>query len=311
MKHSHTPVLLAEVLAALAVKADGVYVDATFGRGGHSAAILKELGNEGRLIALDRDPEAIASGRELFGSDARVRLINTPFSALQEVVDSESEGRSIDGLLFDLGVSSPQLDEPTRGFSFSADGPLDMRMDPKSGQSAAEWLATASERDISAVIRKFGEERFARRIAKAIVERRGTRPVVTTGELADIVRAAVPAGRDSKRIHPATRTFQAIRIFINDELGELERALSAALGVLAPGGRLAVISFHSLEDRIVKRFIRRHASEDPAYRGLPDIPEEARPTLRSVGKKRRAGTPEVESNPRARSALLRVAERLP
>lgn len=311
MKHSHTPVLLAEVLAALAVKADGVYVDATFGRGGHSAAILKELGNEGRLIALDRDPEAIASGRELFGSDARVRLINTPFSALQEVVDSESEGRSIDGLLFDLGVSSPQLDEPTRGFSFSADGPLDMRMDPKSGQSAAEWLATASERDISAVIRKFGEERFARRIAKAIVERRGTRPVATTGELADIVRAAVPAGRDSKRIHPATRTFQAIRIFINDELGELERALSAALGVLAPGGRLAVISFHSLEDRIVKRFIRRHASEDPAYRGLPDIPEEARPTLRSVGKKRRAGTPEVESNPRARSALLRVAERLP
>jgi 16S rRNA (cytosine1402-N4)-methyltransferase len=237
-------------------------------------------------------------------------LAHAPFSALARVIDEESVARKVDGLLFDLGVSSPQLDEPQRGFSFSAEGPLDMRMNPERGQSAAQWLARASEREISAVISKFGEERHAKRIARAIARRRDEQPINTTTELADIVRGAVPRAPRPERIDPATRTFQALRIFINDELGELEKGLDAALDVLASGGRLAVISFHSLEDRIVKRFIRRQASGDPIYRGLPDVPPEALPKLRAVGKARRARAAEVAANPRARSAVLRVAERL-
>ncbi len=308
MNDAHVPVLVDEVLAGLAVRPNGFYVDATFGRGGHSAAIVAQLGPEGRLLALDRDPEAIEAGKQRFAGENRVTLVHARFATIDEVVAEHGKGRGVDGVLLDVGVSSPQLDDARRGFSFAADGPLDMRMDPTRGMSAAQWLATASERDIGAVIRQFGEERHARRIARAIVEARRGAPLASTGQLADLVSAAVPRSRE--RIHPATRTFQAIRIFINGELDELAAVLPKCIDVLRLGGRCAVISFHSLEDRIVKRFFRRLSRVDPAFAGLPVIPDEAQPRLRLVGKRVRAGEAEIAANPRARSATLRVAERV-
>ena len=300
----HAPVLLDAALEALAVRADGCYVDATFGRGGHAGAILDRLGEEGELLAFDRDPDAGAAAARLFDGDPRARFIHARFSELARHVAP----RSIDGILFDLGVSSPQLDRAERGFSFLRDGPLDMRMDPQYGESAADFLARADEREIALVIARFGEERHARRIARAIVAARALEPIATTGRLAGIVSAAAP-GREPGR-HPATRTFQALRIHVNDELGELERALPQAVDALAPRGRIAVISFHSLEDRIAKRFLRAASREDPAWAGMPQLPPEAKPRMRLVGRAQFAGDAEIERNPRARSAVLRVAERV-
>ena len=304
----HTPVLLDEVLAGLAVRPDGRYCDATFGRGGHTAAVLGALGPAGRLVAIDRDPEAIRAGRQRFAAEARLTLVQGSFGSLEERVRAAGFERELDGVLLDLGVSSPQLDEAARGFSFMQDGPLDMRMDNESGQSAAQWLAKAGEREIADVIRGLGEERFARRIARAIVATRAEAPITRTAALAALVAEAVPTREPGK--HPATRTFQAIRIHVNGELDALESALPQAVQLLAPGGRLCVISFHSLEDRIVKRFIRREEQGDPVYAGLPNVPVHARPRLKRVGGAVMAGEAEVRANPRARSAVLRVAERL-
>jgi 16S rRNA (cytosine1402-N4)-methyltransferase len=304
----HTPVLPDEVLAGLAVRADGRYCDATFGRGGHTAAILGALGPAGRVIAIDRDPDAIRSGAVRFAGEPRLTLVRGSFGQLEERVRAAGLEGELQGVLMDLGVSSPQLDEAARGFSFMQDGPLDMRMDNEAGQSAAQWLARASERDIVAVLRTLGEERFSGRIARAIVAARAVEPITRTGQLAAIVAAAVPTREPGK--HPATRTFQAIRIHVNGELDALEAALPQAVRLLAPGGRLCVISFHSLEDRIVKRFVRREEQGDPVYAGLPDIPPHARPRLRRIGRAIDASDAEVARNPRARSAVMRVAERV-
>jgi len=305
---THAPVLLDEVLEGLALRADGVYCDATFGRGGHTAGILAALGPTGRVIAIDRDPEAVAHGRRRFAAEPRLTLARGSFGRLEELVRTAGVGGQLQGVLMDLGVSSPQLDEAGRGFSFMQDGPLDMRMDNESGQSAAQWLAKAGEREIAEVLRELGEERYARRIARAIVTTRAASPITRTSELADLVAGAVPSRERGK--HPATRAFQAIRIHVNRELEELSEALPQAVDLLAPGGRLCVISFHSLEDRIVKRFMRRESQGDPVYAGLPEIPPHARPRLRVVGSAVMPGEEEIERNPRARSAVLRVAERL-
>ena len=305
---AHTPVLLDEVLAGLSVKADGRYCDATFGRGGHTAAILGQLGPAGRLCAIDRDPDAIAAGRERFAAEPRLTLVRGAFGQLEERVRAAGWEGELQGVLLDLGVSSPQLDEAGRGFSFMQDGPLDMRMDNESGLSAAQWLARAGEREIADVLFKLGEEKFSRRIARAIVAVRAATPIGTTRQLADIVAAAVPTREPGK--HPATRTFQAIRIHVNRELEQVEAALPQAVNLLAPGGRLCVISFHSLEDRLVKRFMRREAQGDPIYAELPDVPPHARPRLQLIGGAVMPGDAEIARNPRARSAVLRVAERI-
>ena len=307
-EHAHEPVLVEEALALLAVEAGGYYVDATFGRGGHTARILEALGGEGRVLALDRDPQAIAAGRRLFAGEMRLTLLHAPFSDLRELVPAHAHGRACRGVLFDLGVSSPQLDDPRRGFSFRTDGPLDMRMDPTHGEPVSAWLARASVDEIREVIETYAEERFARRVAHAIVEARRKRPLESTAELASLVARAVPTHERSR--HPATRTFQALRIHANDELGQLERGLAAAVDVLAPGGRLVAISFHSVEDRIVKRFLKRLSKLDPAFAGHPVAPLEARPRLRLIGRKTRPTLAEARRNPRARSALLRAAEKL-
>jgi 16S rRNA (cytosine1402-N4)-methyltransferase len=304
----HTPVLLREVLAALDIRAGGRYVDATFGRGGHSAAILERVGPQGAVIAFDRDPAAIAAGRERFANDGRMTLVSSAFSRLSTVVAQMGLAGAIDGVLLDLGVSSPQLDDASRGFSFTHDGPLDMRMDVSTGASAADFVAKASEHDIARVIRDFGEERFAKRIARAIVNARREAPIVRTAQLAEIVAHAIPKWEPGK--HPATRTFQAIRIQVNQEFEEIRAALAGSLAVLAPAGRLCVISFHSLEDNIVKRFMQQHSQEDPVYAGLPDVPAHARPKLKRIGKAIHPGEEEIAANPRARSAVLRVAERV-
>ena len=301
--------LAAEALAGLALEAGGYYVDATFGRGGHTALILEALGPEGRVLALDRDPQAIAAGRHRFADEVRLTLVHASFADLATLVPAHAPGRPCRGVLFDLGVSSPQLEDPARGFSFRADGPLDMRMDPTRGEPVSAWLARAGLDEIRQVIATFGEERFARRVAQAIVARRRTHPLESTAELTALVAGAVRTREPGK--HPATRTFQALRMFVNDELGQLERGLAAAVEVLSPGGRLAVISFHSLEDRAVKRFMQRESQVDPALGHLPVIPAEARPRLKLIGRKQRPGAAELARNPRARSALLRVAERLP
>jgi 16S rRNA (cytosine1402-N4)-methyltransferase len=301
-------VLLDEVLAGIAVQAAGHYCDATFGRGGHTTALLARLGSAGRVCGIDRDPEAIAAGRERFASEPRLTLVRGSFGRLEERVRAAGLEGELQGVLLDLGVSSPQLDEARRGFSFMQDGPLDMRMDNESGISAAQWLARAGEREIADVIFRLGEEKFSRRIARAIVAARSTAAIVGTRQLADIVSGAVPTREPGK--HPATRTFQALRIHVNRELEEVEAALPQAVKLLAPGGRLCVISFHSLEDRLVKRFMRREAQGDPVYAGLPDIPPHARPRLRLVGGAVIPGETEVAANPRARSAVLRVAERV-
>jgi len=308
MTSEHTAVLVEEALAALAVEAGGYYVDATFGRGGHTARLLEALGGEGRVLALDQDPQAIAAGRARFADEMRLTLVHASFAELGSLVPAYSDGRACRGVLFDLGVSSPQLDDPARGFSFRADGPLDMRMDTSRGEPVSGWLARASVDEIREVIADLGEERFARRVANTIVAARREHPVLRTSELAALVSRAVRTREPGK--HPATRTFQALRIFINNELGALESALGATLRLLAPGGRLAVISFHSLEDRLVKRFIQRASTVDAALAHLPVVPAAARPTLRIVGKKLRPLAAEIARNPRARSALMRVAEKL-
>jgi 16S rRNA (cytosine1402-N4)-methyltransferase len=300
----HTPVLAAEALAGLALEAGGYYVDATFGRGGHTSLLLQALGREGRVLALDRDPQAIASGRQRFADEMRLTLVHASFADLGTLVPAHAHERACRGVLFDLGVSSPQLDDPQRGFSFRADGPLDMRMDPTRGEPVSAGID-----EIRQVIASFGEERFARRVAQAIVAARREGALTRTGELAALIAGAVRTREPGK--HPATRTFQALRMFTNDEIGQLERGLSGALDALAPGGRLAVISFHSLEDRVVKRFMQRESQIDPALKCLPVVPAAAQPRLKLIGRKSRPAPAELQRNPRARSALLRVAERLP
>jgi len=302
-------VLLQEALEGLSLRNDGWYLDATYGRGGHSAEILARLGSQGRLLALDKDAEAVADAGERLGHDLRFAARHAGFEDLAAVVVPWLGGHRLAGVLFDLGVSSPQLDVPQRGFSFAHDGPLDMRMNTSSGPTAAEWLAGVSQSELTDTLFRFGEEPRARQIAAAIVRTRVTEPLTSTRQLASLV--AAHAGRPTGRIHPATRTFQAIRIALNDELRALERGLAASLALLAAGGRLAVISFHSLEDRIVKRFMAREARGDEAYAGLPNIPPHARPRLNLVGKLVRPTPTEIERNPRARSARLRVAERTP
>ena len=305
LAHAHVSVLLSEAVDALAIRADGLYVDATFGRGGHSRAVLAQLGPQGRLIAFDRDPAAIAAGQAV--GDARLTLVHSAFSALDDEL-ARLGVQVVDGVLLDLGVSSPQLDDAARGMSFRFDAPLDMRMDTSRGQTVAEWLAEASVGQITEVIREYGEERFAHAIAKAIATARAGGAVATTGQLAALVEKAVRTREPGQ--HPATRTFQALRIFINQELEELSRVLPACVSRLRPGGRLAVISFHSLEDRIVKRFMRDESRPPVLPRRLPvraaDLPA---PRLQLVGKATRPGEAEVAANPRARSAVLRVAER--
>jgi 16S rRNA (cytosine1402-N4)-methyltransferase len=301
----HIPVLLAEALDALAVRPDGVYVDGTFGRGGHSRALLARLGPGGRLIALDRDPSAIAAGQAI--TDPRFTLVHARFAEMGAVLEQLGV-HGVDGVLLDIGVSSPQLDEAARGMSFRQDAPLDMRMDTSRGETVAQWLARADEADIREVIRDYGEERFASAIAKAIVAARSERPVDTTYQLAQIVAAAVRTREAGQ--HPATRSFQALRIFINQELEELSLVLPQALVALRPGGRLAVISFHSLEDRIVKRYMADQASPPQPPRNLPLRADQLpKPTMKLIGRFR-AGNDEVARNPRARSATLRVAEKV-
>lgn len=303
---AHIPVLLDEAVEALNVRPGGVYVDGTFGRGGHSERILARLGDGGRLIAFDKDAEAVEVARERFGDDGRFRIVHGSFAEMTDVLAEAGLLGRVDGLLLDLGVSSPQLDDASRGFSFLNDGPLDMRMDQTRGQSAAQWLAVADEADIATVLHEYGEERFARRIARAIVARRSETPITGTRDLADLVAQTCPI--KEKRKHPATRTFQAIRIYVNRELDDLQLGLGDALDVLAPGGRLVIISFHSLEDRIVKRFMR-DASKGPRLpKGLPVVYSETRGRLSLVGKSRRASDAELKQNPRARSAVLRIAE---
>ncbi|MGD9953352.1 MAG: 16S rRNA (cytosine(1402)-N(4))-methyltransferase RsmH [Burkholderiales bacterium] len=301
---THVPVLAAEAIEALAIRPEGVYVDGTFGRGGHSRRILERLGPRGRLIALDRDPEAVAAARAI--AEARFSITHARFSALAQVLEAQGAPLA-DGMLFDLGVSSPQLDDPARGFSFRADAPLDMRMDPTQGASAAEWLAEASEAQLREVIGGYGEERFAKQVAAAIAAARRHAPIRTTRQLAEIVGAAVRTREPGQ--DPATRTFQALRILVNRELEEVSLMLPQAVARLAPGGRLALIAFHSLEDRVVKRFFQ--ACARPALpRDLPlrasELPQAL---LRIVGKPVRPSRAEAAANPRARSAVLRVAER--
>jgi 16S rRNA (cytosine1402-N4)-methyltransferase len=312
---THEPVLLAEVLAALAIQPDGRYLDATFGRGGHTAAILERLDERGSVLAIDRDPAAIAAGRARFGGDARLRLVHSSFgqllAAIRDAGMAEMSGGFawlFDGVLFDLGVSSPQLDDATRGFSFRQDGPLDMRMDSSTGITAAAWLAKVSERDLQRTISEYGEERFARRIAAAIVARRREQPITTTAELAALISEAVPTREPGK--HPATRSFQAIRMVVNAELEQIDQALSQVVAVLKPGARLCAISFHSLEDQRVKQFMQQHSQDDPMYAGLPEIPADKRAKLKRVGRAIHSSDAEIARNPRSRSAILRVAERV-
>ncbi|UCV04322.1 16S rRNA (cytosine(1402)-N(4))-methyltransferase RsmH [Dechloromonas denitrificans] len=303
---THVTVLLDEAVQSLAIKPEGVYMDATFGRGGHSRRILAALNERGRLVAVDRDPSAIAAGAII--NDSRFQLVHRAFGEIAEAA-REAGVQDVDGILFDVGVSSPQIDDGGRGFSFRHDAPLDMRMDTTQGETAAEWLARAEIRDITEVIRNYGEERFAFQIAKKVVAARLEQPIVTTAQFAAIVRATVRTREPGQ--DPATRSFQALRIHINQELRQLEVALPQALDLLKPGGRLVVISFHSLEDRIVKNFMRAQSSADDLPKGLPlradQLPQ---PKLRLIGKMIKPSAAEIAANPRARSAVMRVAEKL-
>lgn len=301
---AHLPVMFVQVMEGLRVVEDGTYLDGTFGRGGHARGVLGRLGAGGRLLLMDKDPEAIAAAEREFGTDPRVSIRRGSFA---DLAHWDLAAAGLDGVLFDLGVSSPQLDVAERGFSFGKDGPLDMRMDPESGESAAQWLARADEREIADVLWTYGEERMSRRIARAIVARRAQQPIERTADLAQLIASVMPRGKHD--IHPATRSFQAIRIHINRELADLEAGLEAAYAALKPQGRLAVISFHSLEDRIVKRYIAARAKAPPANRRLPAA-ETFVPTLRAIGDAQKAGAEEVAANPRSRSAVLRVAEKL-
>ena len=304
---SHQSVLLDEALESLNIRPSGVYIDATFGRGGHSRAILQRLDEKGRLIAFDQDPEAVAYGREQFADEPRLTIEHCNFNQVAYVVEQYGLTGKIDGVLMDLGVSSPQLDDAERGFSFLRSGPLDMRMDTSRGITAREWLAKVKPADLINVLKRYGEEKFAKRIATAIVETREQREIKDTGDLAEIISNAIPVKEKFK--HPATRSFQAIRIFINEELQAVEQGLEGAASVLAKGGRLSVISFHSLEDRIVKRFMRDISSRPKLPAGLPVMEADIEVPYRLVGKPVVAGEAELEANPRARSARLRVLER--
>ena len=304
----HQSVLLSEAIEGLAIKPNGIYVDATFGRGGHTKAILKTLGTEGRLIAIDKDPEAIAFARRHLSGDSRLTFVHAGFEQLTEVTAIHQVLGKVDGILLDLGISSPQIDEAERGFSFLQEGPLDMRMNIEQGMTAAEWINTAKENEIADVLYQFGEERFSRRMSRAIVAERQVEPILTTLRLANIIKAANP--RWEKHKHPATRAFQAIRIFINNELSALSNCLEQMLDVLAVNGRFAVISFHSLEDRMVKQFIRKHSQEEQLPRELPVIKQTKQSRLRSLGKAIKPSAIEIEANPRSRSAILRLAEKL-
>ena len=310
---AHTPVLLREAVDALAVRPCGIYVDGTFGRGCHSCLILERLGECGRLIAFDRDPTAFAAGKALEAGDARFCMVHSSFSRIQDVL-RKLDVDQVDGILLDLGVSSPQLEEADRGFSFRLDGPLDMRMDTSQGQTAAEWLASASQAHMEEVIKNYGEERFAKQIARAIVAARSRQPISTTHQLAAIVATAVRSRKREDKQNPATRTFQAIRIYINQELEKLSLVLPQCVEVLKPGGRLVAISFHSLEDRIVKRFMRESANPDTLPRDVPlrasEVQRLSRHKLRVIGKALGPAEKELAANPRARSAVMRVAERL-
>lgn len=300
----HVPVMCEAAIAGLAIKPDGVYLDGTFGRGGHARALLSQLGPKGRLLVMDKDPEAIAVAEALAASDPRVEIHHRSFADMA-MLPAVTAG--LDGVLLDLGVSSPQLDQPIRGFSFMADGPLDMRMDPTRGQSVADWLAVIDEAELADVLWRYGEERMSRRIAKAVVAARSEQPITTTLALAELVKRAVGRGEPGK--HPATRTFQALRMAVNRELPDLEAGLEAAASVLRAGGRLAVISFHSLEDRIVKRFMRGDAEVPPVRRNLPP-PVAVAKRFRLIGGAQTASDAELAVNPRSRSAVLRVAERV-
>lgn len=310
MTQAHVSVLLKESIDALAIKPDGIYIDCTFGRGGHSGEILKLLNSDGRLIAIDRDPSAIEAAKK-FEDNPSFIIEHSPFSELLDVAKKHGVVGNVDGILMDLGVSSPQLDEADRGFSFMKPGPLDMRMDYTRGISAADWLAKAEEADIVFALKTYGEEKFAKRIAKKIIEQRDETPFTTTDELAKLVASCVPKSKAEKK-HPATRTFQGIRIYINSELVEIEKALESSLEVLAPDGRLSVISFHSLEDRIVKQFIRKESQGKQVPRGLPITEAELNQgiKLKPVGKAIKPSDEEITINSRARSSVLRIAERL-
>jgi 16S rRNA (cytosine1402-N4)-methyltransferase len=308
----HKPVLLDEVIEALNIRADGYYIDATFGRGGHSREIIKRLGPKGRLLAFDKDPDAVKSADNELVEDQRFEIVQGSFTMLMQHVKQHELQAQVEGVLFDFGVSSPQLDNAERGFSFRFDAPLDMRMNPEEGQSVAEWLNKADEIDIANVIYEYGEERASRRIAKNIVNARVEIPIETTTQLAELVRKTVPAKKNRNKgsdIHPATKTFQALRIFINHELNEIKEVLPQAVDVLCSGGRLAAISFHSLEDRIVKRFMRDESMPKQYPSELPIMPDNNDVKIKRIGKKIRATEKEVNENPRARSAVLRVAKR--
>lgn len=304
----HVTVLLQEAVDALITNPAGFYVDGTFGRGGHSALILERLSANGKLLGIDKDLAAIAAAQSRFGEDPRFAIAHGSFADLAQLVEANGVAGKVDGVLLDLGVSSPQLDEAERGFSFQADGPLDMRMDQSSGQSAADWINTAAEDEISWVLKEYGEERFARRMARAVIAERQKTPFSRTKHLAEVIKEANPAWEKGK--HPATRAFQAIRIKVNNELTDLEAVLDQALEVLNVGGRLVVISFHSLEDRVVKRFIRRQEQGDPVPRGVPIRDEQLNKRMRSLGKAIKASDTEVDSNVRSRSAIMRVAEKI-
>lgn len=309
MNAEHAPVLHDEVIAELAIKPDGNYVDGTYGRGGHAHSILAALDENGRLIVMDRDPQAIAAARASLGEDARVTIIHDDYANLYARIAELDLLQRVDGILLDLGVSSPQLDDASRGFSFQHNGPLDMRMNPQQGESAADWLARADEAEIARVLWEYGEERHSRRIARKLVETRQARRIDDTATLASLIASVVPRPKNNR--HPATRSFQAIRIHINQELAQIQQLLEGVIDILKIGGRLLVISFHSLEDRLVKRFIKTHSTRPPLPRGLPlrDSEMEVVLRLKAVGKAIKAGAAELASNPRARSAVLRVAER--
>jgi 16S rRNA (cytosine1402-N4)-methyltransferase len=308
MPADHLSVLLQPSIEALNVRPAGIYLDGTFGRGGHSRLIMDSLGEDGRLIAIDRDPQAVAYAEEMFAGDTRFEMVHSSFDRLGDVAEQSGVMGRVDGILLDLGVSSPQLDQAERGFSFGKDGPLDMRMDNTQGESAADWLKRAESREIAEVLKVYGEERHAKRIARAIVAAREEAPIETTGRLAEVVAKANPSWEKNK--HPATRSFQAIRIHINGELEAIKTCLGQVLEVLALGGRLAVISFHSLEDRIVKRFMRDQAKGDSFPPGVPVREDQLQPRLKLIGKAISPSEEEIDVNPRARSAVLRVAERL-
>ncbi len=308
MSHfNHQAVLLKEALESLNIRPSGNYIDATFGRGGHSQAILQQLNEDGLLIAFDQDPEAVAFAKQQFADEPRLKIEHCNFNQVADVVEQYGLTGKIDGMLMDLGVSSPQLDDAERGFSFLRSGPLDMRMDTSQGETARQWLARVKLADLINVLKKYGEEKFARRIAAAIIETREQREITETGDLAEIISNAIPVKEKHK--HPATRSFQAIRIHLNEELHAVEQGLKAAIKVLAKGGRLSVISFHSLEDRIVKRFMRDVSSRPRLPAGLPVMEADIEVPFRLVGKPVTAGAEELNVNPRARSARLRVLER--